>query len=1246
MPLGEMKIMRVAITWCLAFVMSTLWAPGGVAGAATFAGTYVVTDPPFGAAGDGIADDTAAFASAMTAAAAAGGGVVTVPAGTYRIAGTIEVPSNVTLEGRSPRFVQGSDPMPAGASVLLATAGAGNANGTPFIRLNTVSVLKGLTIFYPDQVDSATPTAYPWTIRGNANADNCSLIDVTIVNAYQAVDFGTYNVGRHWIDGLAAQAFSIGLYVNQCFDVGRLRDVYFGPIWSTGPASQYMRQNGVAFRFGRTDGQQASRCHADGYKTGFHFFRGPVGANNQPGSGVMYDASTTACTDSFFVEDAGDTAGWSFVGGTFEGVVRNGSNQKGEFKFYDAIFAQGASVNRHAQLLLRSGLQKPFFFEHCTFGPLTGVDPIAIDCNAYAVIAMNCTFNGAPGDVEVRLGAGVREAVVVRNTMIGGVTVQDESTSGADIQIGENGTGGIPPVANFTADVTSGPLPLVVQFTDMSAPGDYPIVSWAWDFGDGEGSNQQHPTHTYWVSGTYTVSLTVSNGTDAPVTAVREAYIAVGLPLDSDGDGIPDYEEGDGDPDGDSIPNYLDTDSDGDGILDGIEHILESDPYDAAHPDTLSALNVLWYVDTAGTGVRLPPRDNGTTSLVYLHNTTSETRTCLIEYYTQDGISIGPLADRTFTIAPDSSLAFRPVADDPASVPGGQEADQGCAVPNRPMGTDNGNDNKRNGSIVVRWVGAANDVDGVCATYASSADLGPTASAYALPPGFVVNEAIVKPQAENSLNVPWYVDNAGTAVRIPPRDGRTATLVYLHNNTSEDVTCAIEYYTQDGVYIGPFDAMAKQFILPAKASLAFRPVADDPASVLGGQEAPSGRAVPNRPLGTENGNDDKKNGSIVIRWTGARTDVQGFCASYSTAPGYAEPTAANPLGLAPHTFSYLLPPALGDTDLSGPTVANALNAPWYVDNAGAAQRIPPLDNGTTSLVFLHNNTASQRECEIEYYTQDGAFIGPMPGSNTFAIPANASIAFRPVADDPASVVGGQEAAAGQSVPNRPLGTDNGNDGKKNGSIVFRWNGGARDIQGMAASYLNTLDLGPSSHGHLLSRGFTTPAVATGDNTISVPWYVDVAGAGEQLPPRDGLVMSLVYLHNNTASQRDCSIEYYTQDGVFIGPMPGSNTFAIPANASIAFRPVVDDPASVFGGQEGAAGRAVPNRPLGTENGNDNKKNGSIVIRWSGAPTDVQGVASTYGRPAGFEPVTAGNPQGMSAYSFSYLLPGGEGNAAK
>ena len=63
------------------------------------------------------------------------------------------------------------------------------------------------------------------------------------------------------------------------------------------------------------------------------------------------------------------------------------------------------------------------------------------------------------------------------------------------------------PVANFTANVTSGVAPLTVTFTDESTG----AATWSWNFGDGATSTEQNPTHTYVTAGTYTVTLTVTN---------------------------------------------------------------------------------------------------------------------------------------------------------------------------------------------------------------------------------------------------------------------------------------------------------------------------------------------------------------------------------------------------------------------------------------------------------------------------------------------------------------------------------------------------------------------------------------------------------------------------------------------------------------------------------------------------------------------------------------------------------------
>ena len=78
-----------------------------------------------------------------------------------------------------------------------------------------------------------------------------------------------------------------------------------------------------------------------------------------------------------------------------------------------------------------------------------------------------------------------------------------------------------PPLADFAANKTEGLVPLEVVFTPDTAG---VINTFAWDFGDGETSTEQSPTHVYDAPGEYTVSLTVTGpyGTD---TATKESYI-------------------------------------------------------------------------------------------------------------------------------------------------------------------------------------------------------------------------------------------------------------------------------------------------------------------------------------------------------------------------------------------------------------------------------------------------------------------------------------------------------------------------------------------------------------------------------------------------------------------------------------------------------------------------------------------------------------------------------------------------
>lgn len=80
-----------------------------------------------------------------------------------------------------------------------------------------------------------------------------------------------------------------------------------------------------------------------------------------------------------------------------------------------------------------------------------------------------------------------------------------------------------PPVADFDAFQTTVCEDSEVDFTDNSTNSP---TAWAWDFGDGNTSTEQNPTHVYAAAGDYTVALTVTN-TFGNSTETKVNYITV-----------------------------------------------------------------------------------------------------------------------------------------------------------------------------------------------------------------------------------------------------------------------------------------------------------------------------------------------------------------------------------------------------------------------------------------------------------------------------------------------------------------------------------------------------------------------------------------------------------------------------------------------------------------------------------------------------------------------------------------------
>jgi hypothetical protein len=388
-------------------------------------GKGVLNVRDFGAKGDGKSDDTAAFQKAIDAAHGAGGNIVFIPRGDYLIAGTLEVRENVVLEGvfRGPTMQSHNH-----GTTLLAVAGKGELEGTPFITLRQNATLRGITIFYPEQVQQDPPHPYPWTIRGIG--DNCTLIDVLIVNPYQGIDFGTFPAGRHFIRNVGMQALYRGLYIDQCYDIGRVENLHIWPFWEVWqtPLKRFIEREGIAFIIGRTDWEYMSNCFCIGYKIGFQFIRTKAGSANVLLTQCGSDVGPVAVR----VEHVMEHAGISFVNGQFMAGIEIEETNPGPVKFTACGFWGVDTTESHAVLKGRGHT----FFYGCHFNgwdrKRTGAP--CIDAQRGGITITGCDFMDK-GKTHIRLGKDIDGAVIIGNRLRGEQGILNEAGEKAQIAL-------------------------------------------------------------------------------------------------------------------------------------------------------------------------------------------------------------------------------------------------------------------------------------------------------------------------------------------------------------------------------------------------------------------------------------------------------------------------------------------------------------------------------------------------------------------------------------------------------------------------------------------------------------------------------------------------------------------------------------------------------------------------------------------------------------------------------------------
>ena len=117
---------------------------------------------------------------------------------------------------------------PLTGSVIQATGGRGSEEGPALFELDSSSLVRGVTVFYPEQkVTGIKP--YPWNFRMQGN-DN-TVEHVTLINSYNGIQTGPGPNCRHRIRNLSGCVLRRGIFVDSTTDIGRIENVQWHCHW-------------------------------------------------------------------------------------------------------------------------------------------------------------------------------------------------------------------------------------------------------------------------------------------------------------------------------------------------------------------------------------------------------------------------------------------------------------------------------------------------------------------------------------------------------------------------------------------------------------------------------------------------------------------------------------------------------------------------------------------------------------------------------------------------------------------------------------------------------------------------------------------------------------------------------------------------------------------------------------------------------------------------------------------------------
>ncbi|QHI69714.1 glycosyl hydrolase family 28-related protein [Tichowtungia aerotolerans] len=394
----------------------------------------------YGADPSGLSDSTTAFTSALNACASQGGGTVFVPAGEYRIDGTLRIPSGVTLRGD---WCLPEDGTRSEIGTLLkAYAGRGDPDGTPFIQLGGVGGLKNMAIWYPEQAYDQI-VAYPWTIK-QSGIEGMTVENVTLFNAYQGIKIGPEVNELHLLRNIYGTPLRYGLFRDRTTDVGRAQQVCFSPdYWAESglpgaPAAEaqeallreWMQANGEAFVIHFPNWIFMCDIVVDGYRTGISTWPSIAVDDRVGPNGGVYGLTITNCMTGIQLGNNNEH-GFLVTKGNIhtEEAAVLATSEFASLAQFNAVSISGAVSNQGSGLL-------SFVNSEFVQWP-AGQFAIHVQQGGLAVLQSAFRQNSK----QIYLGAQVRGALIVGNSFpdtVSGGPVQpyiENHAFGADVDI-------------------------------------------------------------------------------------------------------------------------------------------------------------------------------------------------------------------------------------------------------------------------------------------------------------------------------------------------------------------------------------------------------------------------------------------------------------------------------------------------------------------------------------------------------------------------------------------------------------------------------------------------------------------------------------------------------------------------------------------------------------------------------------------------------------------------------------------